>query len=67
MGILNFEKIKALRERRGLSQEEAARLAGFSGRQRWNDIENGYRTNVELDTLERIARALNVGAAELLK
>jgi transcriptional regulator with XRE-family HTH domain len=64
---LDFERIKELREGRGLTQEEAAKLAGLGTRQRWNDLEAGRRLNIELDTLERIAKALGVKARDLLK
>jgi len=67
MGILNCMKIKELREGRGLSQEEAAKLAGIGGRQQWNDVESGRRVNLTLDTLERVAKALNAKPRDLLK
>jgi transcriptional regulator with XRE-family HTH domain len=64
---LDIEKIKTLRERAGLSQAEAAAKAGLKTRQRWHQIESGTITNIELDTLERIAKALGVKAKDLLK
>jgi transcriptional regulator with XRE-family HTH domain len=66
-GALDFGKIKQIRERLGLTQEEAAKKAGFSNRQYWNNIESGRRTNIELNTLDAIARALKVSAKDLLK
>ena len=66
MGI-DAEKIERLREGRGLSQEEAARLAGLGGRQKWSDIVAGRRKNVTIETLEKIAKALGVKARDLLK
>ena len=35
-------------------------------RQRWNDIESGRKTNIELETLAAIAGALGVPAKDLL-
>ena len=67
MGILDCGKIKGFREARKLSQEEAAKLAGLAGRQNWNEIEGGRRTNITMDTLERVAKALGVKAKDLLK
>ena len=63
---LDLEKIRQLRERKGLTQEAAAKLAGFRSRQAWNNIESG-RQSPRLDTLERIAAALGVKARDLLK
>ena len=65
---LDTQKIRQLRDKLGISQEEAARRAGFkSGRQAWHNIESGLRPNIELATLEAIAKALGVKAADLLK
>ena len=65
--MLDYEKIKARREKLGLTQEQAAEKAGLGNRQRWNDIESGRRPSVNLDTLEKIAAALGVKAKDLLK
>ena len=64
--MLDTAKVKALREKRGLTQEEAARRAGLPGRARWNDIESGRKANVTIQTLDAIAEALGVQPAELL-
>jgi transcriptional regulator with XRE-family HTH domain len=37
------------------------------GRGRWNDIESGRKMNITLETLDAIADALDVPAAELLR
>ena len=63
---LDTEKIRKLRERAGLSQAEAAERAGFTTRQRWHQIESGAVPNIELDTLERVAKAVGVKARDLL-
>jgi len=63
---LDAAKIRALRLKLGLSQAEAARLAGMAGRSHWNRIEKGY-TDPTLGTIERIAAALGVRAKDLLK
>ena len=65
--MLNISKIRQLRLAAGYSYEQAATKAGFKNRQRWYAIENGDRQNVELATLNKIARALGVKAKELLK
>ena len=67
MGILDTEKIERLRVAKDLSQEEAATKAGLGGRQKWSDIVTGRRTNITMDTLEGIAKALGVSARDLLK
>jgi transcriptional regulator with XRE-family HTH domain len=69
---LDFEKIRALRMEAGLSMQAAADLAGFKSRQQWHQIESGERTNIELNTLESIAKALStknsrIAAKDLLK
>jgi transcriptional regulator with XRE-family HTH domain len=64
---LDIAKIKTLREAIPLTQEQAARRAGFSSRQKWNDIENGRRMNLSIETLEKIAGVLGVKARDLLK
>jgi transcriptional regulator with XRE-family HTH domain len=65
--ILDIEKIRKLRERTGLSQAEAAEKAGLGTRQRWHRIESGLVTNIELDTLASIAKALGVKPKDLLR
>ena len=65
--MLDIEKIKAIRQRMGLSQGEAAKSAGLHGRQNWWAIESGTRTNVRLETLGKIAAALGVKARDLLR
>jgi len=39
----------------------------LTGLQTWSDIENGRRTNLAIETLERLDKALAVRAADLLK
>jgi transcriptional regulator with XRE-family HTH domain len=65
MGVDN-RKIRILRQKLGLSPEQAGRLAEFEGRVRWNYYENGRRTP-RIDVLEKIAKALGTTAKELLK
>lgn len=70
--MLDTDKIRTLRERRGLTQAQAAMAAGLSqsenaARQRWNAIESGREANITMETLERIAKALGARAKNLLK
>jgi transcriptional regulator with XRE-family HTH domain len=65
MGI-DYGKIRALRERLKLSQDEAALAAGFKSRQAWNNYECGRKVP-RVVTLEKIAAALGVKAKDLLK
>jgi len=58
-------KIKALRERRGLTQEQLAENAGVS-RTYLARLETA-RQDPTLATLEKIARALKVDVTKLLK
>lgn len=65
--MLDTAKVKSLREKMGITQQEAAEGAGMTSKQQWNDIESGRRPNVSLDTLNKIAKALGVKAKDLLK
>jgi transcriptional regulator with XRE-family HTH domain len=58
-------KLKALRERRGLSQEQLAEAAGIS-RPHLARLETA-KQDPTLSTIEKLAKALKVKAADLLK
>jgi len=63
----NLAKIvKRLREKTGLSQEKLARLADVSNNTIIN-IESGRQNNPTIETLKKIAKALEVGVEELIK
>ncbi|WP_428938846.1 helix-turn-helix domain-containing protein [Fontivita pretiosa] len=64
---LDLDKLRELRQRRGLSMEQAAKLAGMANRHRWWDIESGRRPNITLATLDAICRALKCKPQDLLK
>lgn len=55
--MLDTQKMEARRKSLRLSQEEAAARAGLAGRQAWNNIASGRKSNVTLDTLNKIAGA----------
>ena len=60
------ENLKKLRAKKGLSLEKIARLADLS----LNTIvkvENGANTNPTIETLTKIAEALEVGVDDLIK
>ena len=60
--------MERLRESLGYTQAEAAKKAGLrGGRQYWNDIISGRRSNVTLSVLKGLAKALHVTPADLLK
>ena len=58
--------VKRLREKVGLSQEKLARLADVSNNTLIN-IEAGKQDNPTIETLKRIATALNVPIEDLIK
>jgi transcriptional regulator with XRE-family HTH domain len=58
-------RIRALRLAKGISQDELAGHAGVS-RTTINRIENQRSRTINLDVLERIARALDVSPAALI-
>ena len=52
-------RIKSLREKNGISQEELAKLVGYTSRSSINKIELG-KTNLSQSRITKIAIALNV-------
>ena len=58
--------VKRLREKAGLSQEKLARLADVSNNTLIN-IEAGKQDNPTIETLKKIATALNVAIEDLIK
>lgn len=59
-------RIRDLRKKKGLSQDKASEMAKNLSLRYWQYIEKGER-NLTLDTLVKIAKALGVDPAELLK
>jgi transcriptional regulator with XRE-family HTH domain len=66
--MLDGGKIKARRQKLGLTLAGAARAAGWwrNGRTRWHDLETGRYPNVKLKTLASIARVLECGIEDLI-
>lgn len=64
---LNRAEMKRLREKLGLTLDDAAKRAGFNNRQQWYKIESGVVADVTLKTLGRIARALECPPVKLQK
>ena len=58
--------IKRLREAKGLSQEKLARLADVANNTLIK-MESGENINPTLDTLKKIAKALDVSVDDLIK
>jgi len=58
--------VKRLREKAGLSQEKLARLADVSNNTVIN-IEAGKQNNPTIETLKKVANALQVGVDDLIK
>ena len=59
-----LERLRALRERRGLTQEGFAEVAGMSYKH-YQAIEAGRKPDLRLSTLERLASAHGIEVAEL--
>jgi transcriptional regulator with XRE-family HTH domain len=57
---------RALREKKGLTQDELARRVGVT-KAYISLLESGTRTNPSLDVLRRLAKALGVPLTKLLK
>ena len=60
------ENLRGLRGKKGYSLEKIARLADLS-LNTIVKIENGVNTNPTIDTLTKIAKALEVGVEDLIK
>ncbi len=62
-------KIKSKRKQLRLTLAEAAIKAGWGkgGLTRWHDIEAGRRTNLTMNTIDAIAKALGCVTTELIK
>lgn len=58
--------VKRLREKMGISQEKLARLADVSNNTIIN-IEAGKQNNPTIETLKKIAKALNIPIEDLIK
>jgi putative transcriptional regulator len=58
-------KLKGLRERKGLSQAQLAMTVGVR-QATISDLETGKSRRIELDLLEKLAKALGVKPAALL-
>lgn len=58
--------VKKLREKLGISQEKLARLADVSNNTVIN-IEAGKQDNPTIETLKKVANALQVGVDDLIK
>ncbi len=58
--------IKKLREAKGLSQEKLARLADVANNTLIK-MESGENQNPTLDTLKKVAKALNVSVDDIIK
>jgi transcriptional regulator with XRE-family HTH domain len=65
--MLDIDGMESRRRALGLSQREAAVRAGLAGRQRWQNIVSGRNSNVTINTLTRIAKALNCDPRELIR
>jgi len=60
------DNLKKLRDKKGYSLEKVARLADLS-LNTIVKIENGVNTNPTIETLTKIAKALEVGVDHLIK
>ena len=65
MQVFNHKRMRELRESAGLTQAQASKRAAMP-QSRWSDVESGARTNVTVETMGRIARALGCNAQDLL-
>ena len=63
--MVESSKIKRIREKLGLSQEKLARLADVSNNTIIN-IEAGNQDNPTIDTLKKVAKALDIPVEDLI-
>ncbi len=64
--MFDLRKVRRLRRKRGMTQAELHRLTGLTIGT-ISEIENGHRIEVKGSTIEKLAKALKVKPAELLK
>lgn len=65
--IIHFQKIsKKIREQKGLSQEKLARLADVANNTLIK-MESGENKNPTLETLKKVAKALEISVDDLIK
>lgn len=60
------ENIKKIRKKKGISQDKLSKLADVT-LTTLSKIESGINTNPTVKTMQKIAKALNVGVDDLLK
>ena len=68
--VLDTNAIQQRREQMGLTQEGAAKAAGFKSKQHWYAVETGKaggKSGITLGTLDAVAKALDCDPRELLK
>lgn len=65
MARFNRKRLRELRLRAGYTQEELAQRSGITLR-RLSELETRTSINPTLDTLSRLARALDVSVSELI-
>ena len=58
-------RLKELREKHGLTQEEFGAISGFS-QKHYQQIESGNKQQIWLETVERLAAAYGIEAWQLL-
>jgi transcriptional regulator with XRE-family HTH domain len=63
---MNLKKIKEIRLKLGLSRERLAEMSGITRVHIWN-IENGKTTNLTLDTIKRLADALQIEMIDIIQ
>ena len=64
--MLDKRKVKKARKARDMTQAEVGSLCGME-KETISRFENGERNNITLATLDRLATALQVKPAELIK
>lgn len=67
IGTLDQQEVKRRREAKGMSQAEAAKLAGFKSAIQWWDIENKPNRDPRVSTVAAVARSLGCKVDQLLR
>jgi transcriptional regulator with XRE-family HTH domain len=60
------ENIKKIRKKKGISQDKLSKLADVT-LTTLTKIESGINTNPTVNTIQKIAKALDIGVEDLLK
>jgi transcriptional regulator with XRE-family HTH domain len=67
MDIVNAGEIRRRRKKLGMTQQQAAKAAGWKSAVQWTDIERSKRPNPSIKTVAAVARALGCKVDQIIR